>query len=333
MLHLFRRDDERGHASHDAGAGPVFSSHILSKFLKRLRAMGRPHLLDLGTLSGANIEFFGGSHCKVHVEDLLGSSETAPAADPLPVPLPTTPEARGADDAPADEIASVAIDGREPPVAPIAAGSITHGRIGAPPPAVIPARPGTRPTRRIVLPPRTFGNGRVAHDPRRVAGGAAPVTGTGTSRVFAGRCGLPTFFGYPDESFDAVVAWDIFNFYDPESARLVTAETRRVLKPGGLVFCYFHAKRLEGPDRPRRYRIIDEKRVACDPARGVQPLPRHVYQNRDIEKMFTGLAIIELYFLQNSMREILLEKRPERTGNPKPLVRPATPKPPRFTIE
>jgi len=142
---------------------------------------------------------------------------------------------------------------------------------------------------------------------------------------------LPTTFAYPDETFDAIVSWDIFNYYPPGAMTSLAAEARRVLKPGGLLLGYFQARRPEGPETPRRYRILDEGRVACDGQPG-PPLQRHVYQNRDIEKMFIGLCIVELYFLKNATRELLMEKKSARPPMGRSVVRPATPKP-RFTLE
>ncbi|MEK7283119.1 MAG: methyltransferase domain-containing protein, partial [Acidobacteriota bacterium] len=181
---------------------------------------------------------------------------------------------------------------------------------------------------RIVLPPRTFASGLAAPTPParegagRIAGAPLPATR---------NAALPTKFDFPDETFDAIVAWDIFNFYEVAAMRLLAAEARRVLRPGGLLLGYFHARRPDGPDTPRRYRVLDEGRVACDGQPG-PPLSRHVYQNRDIEKMFAGLAIVELYFLKNATRELLMEKKAARAAGNRTLVRPATPKV-RFTIE
>ena len=71
--------------------------------------------------------------------------------------------------------------------------------------------------------------------------------------------------------------------------------------------------------------------MACDRQPG-PPLRRHVYQNRDIEKMFIGLSIVELYFLKNATRELLMEKKTGRPPVTRALVRQATPRP-KFTIE
>ena len=123
----------------------------------------------------------------------------------------------------------------------------------------------------------------------------------------------------------------MFDFCDPDTARRLAAEAGRLLKPGGLILSFFHARRAEEPDRPRRYRIIDETHFAREET-GAPPMPRQVYQNRDIEKMFTGLKIAEQYFLRNSLREILLEKRVERAAPPRKVKKPSLPKP-RFIIE
>jgi SAM-dependent methyltransferase len=309
MIELFRKSDGRGP---DTAPGSALASHILAKFLKRLRAMEKPRLLDLGRVSGANIEFFARARCRVQVEDLVQSLPETPPRDPVPFVAASTDAGPG----------------------PVRRAGTNGTDVAAPPAAgAAPARPGARPTRRIVLPPRAI----AAAAPLRTTGlhAATPLSARPGGTALAGaarRSWLPTRFSYDDEAFDAVVAWDVFNYYDPLSVRDVAAEARRVLKPGGLLFCYFHARRLEGADSPRRYRILDDQHVACDEGPGVA-LARHVYQNREIEKMFAGLTIIELYFLKNSMREILMEKKAVQATEAKPLVRPAEPRTPRFTIE
>jgi SAM-dependent methyltransferase len=343
MLHLFRRNGTGDGSPIESMDGSVVVSHILVKFLKRLRHMEKPHLLDLGRLSGSNIEFFARRGCKVQVEDLMLAFEGEPeraiphetrGAGPLP-------QASEAADGPVGGRMLIATDAGAPgatpapfanvPAAPAAAarpaataGSSPSGLSAGTHASV--SRPGGRPSRRIVLPPRTFASTKMQS--RRPETEARPG---GPAFVSTGNAQLPTAFAYPDETFDAIVSWDIFNYYNPGSMTLLAAEARRILKPGGLLLGYFHARRPEGPETPRRYRILDEGRVACDGQPG-PPLLRHVYQNRDIEKMFVGLSIVELYFLKNATRELLMEKKTARTPVGRFLVRPAKPKP-RFTIE
>ncbi len=317
MLHLFRRNGTRDGTPIERLDGSIVVSHILVKFLKRLRQMQKPYVLDLGRLSGSNIEFFARRGCKVQVEDLLLALETDAEPESPGDPRGTGPgaEPSAADDRPAGGGILVASDAAvaAPSSAPTTPAAATHPPI---------SRPGARPTRRIVLPPRTFASTKP--QARRPELEARPRLATPNER-------LPTKFGYPDETFEAIVAWDIFNYYHPGAMTLLAAEARRILKPGGLLLGYFHARRPEGPETPRRYRVLDEGRVACDLQPGAS-LQRHVYQNRDIEKMFLGLSIVELYFLKNATRELLMEKKTARAPAGRALVRPAAPKP-RFTIE
>ncbi len=88
MLNLFRRRDEGRGSRSEGTPGPSLSSHILAKFLKRLRTMQRAHLLDLGRVSGPNIEFFAQAGCRVRVEDILdpgGSAVETEATEPSPM--------------------------------------------------------------------------------------------------------------------------------------------------------------------------------------------------------------------------------------------------------
>ena len=345
MLHLFRRNGARDGSPIEPIDGSVVASHILVKFLKRLRHMERPHLLDLGRLSGSNIEFFARRGCKVQVEDLLLAFEAEPdqktPQDPRGIGAP--PETSGTEDGPARRGIQVATDAGAPDAAsalftnaPALTSAMTRPAAvaGAPPSAHAAGsyaggpRPGPRPSRRIVLPPRTFASTKLQG--RRPEQEAQPRPGGKATSSTRNEL-LPTTFAYPDETFDAIVGWDIFNYYNPGAMTLLAAEARRVLKPGGLLLGYFHARRPEGPETPRRYRILDEGQVACDGQPG-PPLQRHVYQNRDIEKMFVGLQIVELYFLKNATRELLMEKKTARSSLDRTPVRPAAPKP-RFTLE
>src|SRR5207245_634057 len=213
MLHLFRRFGLQDGVPIDGAAGGVAVSHILAKFLKRLCQMEKPHLLDLGRLSGSNIEFFARRGCKVHVEDLLLSLEAAPVGG-------ANGDVGGAaaarDDAPADRGIAHASDSVAVPPAPAAAAPSRMAAPGGPAAAAgavqgsssgVSSRPGARPSRRIVLPPRTFASPpapRARPDAR-----PAPARARGAGRAAGVRnvC-LPTQFDYPDETFEAIVAWD-----------------------------------------------------------------------------------------------------------------------------
>jgi SAM-dependent methyltransferase len=320
--------------------GDASRSHVFPRFLKWLSAREHPSVLDLGRLSGANIELLARLGCRVQVEDLMRSAEEAlaaalprtPAAEPhAAAALPHIPETiqnatnggtNGGSHGPA-----TAVSGSAPSASPAQASSsetVRSAAAGAV--SAGSAASAVRPTRHIVLPPRTFGASRKASGENGVNGTPQRAAG---QRPVPITLPLPTSFAYDDATFDAIVGWDLFNYYDPERARRLGPDVVRLLRQGGMVFATFHARREEAPDGPARHRIVDESHLQVDPYTG-PPAARHLYQNRDIEKTFPGLKIVELYFLRHGVREMLLEKR--ASGPPPAIGGPARPRP-RFRIE
>ena len=113
-------------------------------------------------------------------------------------------------------------------------------------------------------------------------------------------------FPFPDESVDAVLCWDIFDFLDPQAGRVLSRQMRRVLRRGGPVLGFFSGG---GQDEQyyAKYVIEDEARLrrslyaaAC--RRG------HVLQNREINALFTGLEMIGSVLLKSGVREVLFRK-------------------------
>ena len=113
---------------------------------------------------------------------------------------------------------------------------------------------------------------------------------------------------YPADSFEAVLAWDCFDFLAPKEARDFSRELHRIVKPGGIVMAYFTSRETERREPSRRFRILAADRIEWIPV-GVSRSLRHVYQNRDIERMFEGFRTHFAVVMQNGNREILLEKK------------------------
>jgi SAM-dependent methyltransferase len=113
---------------------------------------------------------------------------------------------------------------------------------------------------------------------------------------------------HPDSSFDAVLVWDLFDFVAAPEARNLSRELHRIAKPHGIVMAYFTSRETERHDPARRFRIVGYDRIEWVRIGNSRPL-RHVYQNRDIERMFEGFRTHTATFLQNGTREILLEKK------------------------
>ena len=128
---------------------------------------------------------------------------------------------------------------------------------------------------------------------------------------------LPTFletrFPQGPETVDGILCWDLFDFLDKASARVVAGHMMRVLKANGSLFGFFataqpaearFTKFVVADDGHLRHRSYSEMRMR-------QP----VLQNRDIIKLFERLRVSDSFLLQTKVREILFRK-PEYLTNP-----------------
>lgn len=113
-------------------------------------------------------------------------------------------------------------------------------------------------------------------------------------------------FALPDESVDAVLCWDVFDFLDPPAAGVLARQLKRVLRRGGPVLGVFSGG---GQDEQyyAKYVIEDETRLRRSFYPGACPRG-HVRQNREINALFTGLELIGSVLLKSGVREVLFRK-------------------------
>src|SRR5215472_2550873 len=87
----------------------------------------------------------------------------------------------------------------------------------------------------------------------RQAAGQIPdsldVTAAGRAKRF-----LEANLQYSPASFDAVLLWDLLDYFEPLLAKQIVASLTEVLRPGGIIFAMFHSKKPEGL---QRYRVLD----------------------------------------------------------------------------
>lgn len=123
---------------------------------------------------------------------------------------------------------------------------------------------------------------------------------------------LPEFlnkrFSQADDSFDGILCWDLFDYLDKKSAASLAKQLTRILRPGGVLFALFNA--TETPPTAKiytRFVVVDEMNIQHRPyaaARSKQkPLP-----NRDIQRMFEPLRVIDQFLLKTNTREMLFRK-------------------------
>jgi hypothetical protein len=124
---------------------------------------------------------------------------------------------------------------------------------------------------------------------------------------------LETRLRQDPESVDGILCWDLFDFLDKPSARVVAEQLMRVLKTNGALFGFF-ATAHPAEVRLSKFIIADDNNLRQ--RRYSTPRMRQaVLQNRDIIKLFGRLRVSDSYLLRTQVREILFRK-PDYLSNP-----------------
>ena len=122
---------------------------------------------------------------------------------------------------------------------------------------------------------------------------------------------LPDFmaarFPLGDESVDAVLCWDVFDYLNPDAGSALSGELIRMLRPGGALLGFFGA-RASDETRYTKYFIEDESRLRY---RFYMGACRRIWvlNNRDIDALFAGLQISDSVLMKSGVREVLFRKR------------------------
>jgi cytoskeletal protein CcmA (bactofilin family) len=125
------------------------------------------------------------------------------------------------------------------------------------------------------------------------------MTPTGRAARF-----LETNLQYPRASFDAVLAWDLLDYLEPALAKQTIAVMTDWLRPGGVVFALFHSKKPEGF---QRYRIADSNSLQIISTAVLCPAQK-VYQNREIQDLFSRFRTMKSFVSRDQLRETLFIK-------------------------
>ena len=138
---------------------------------------------------------------------------------------------------------------------------------------------------------------------REASGRAAQHTLDVTPAARAARF-LEANLQYPNSSFDAVLLWDLLDYLEPLVAKQLVANLTELLRPGGVVFAMFHSKKPEGF---QCYRVVDSTTLQVISSPVLCPAQR-VYQNREIQDLFSRYRTVKSYVGRDQLRESLFIK-------------------------
>jgi hypothetical protein len=125
-------------------------------------------------------------------------------------------------------------------------------------------------------------------------------------RTPAGRASrfLKANLQYPPFSFDAILLWDLLDYFEPTVATQTVECLTELLRPGGVVLAMFHAKK---PESFHRYRVMDSSTLQVIAAPLLCPALR-VYQNREIQDLFGRYRTVKSFVGRDQLREALFIK-------------------------
>jgi SAM-dependent methyltransferase len=115
-------------------------------------------------------------------------------------------------------------------------------------------------------------------------------------------------FPQPSDSFDGVLCWDVFDFLDRAAKEALAAQVIRLLRPDGVALAFFnHTEAAAGPTSYTRHIVLDQRTLEHRryPASALRQRP---FLNRDIQRVFTPLAITDQFLLKTNMREVVFRK-------------------------
>lgn len=103
---------------------------------------------------------------------------------------------------------------------------------------------------------------------------------------------------YPEEAFNAVLLWDIFDHLSAELLPRIADRLYDIMKPGGAVLAIFHSK----PERLYRYRIVDNQTIETIPI-GPATAQDRAFQNREILNLFGRFRSAKTFVGRDQLRE------------------------------
>jgi hypothetical protein len=109
---------------------------------------------------------------------------------------------------------------------------------------------------------------------------------------------------YPDDTFDAVLMWDIMDYLDTDLMNKLAVRITSLVRDGGVALAMFHARK---PVVFHRYRVLDAQNLELIPAT-CPCQPQRVFQNREISNLFGRFRTSKMFVGRDQIREGLFVK-------------------------
>lgn len=111
----------------------------------------------------------------------------------------------------------------------------------------------------------------------------------------------------PDDRFDAVLSWDVFNYLRPDQVQALMTRVALSCRPGAQVLSFI-ATHKEMPAAPLRYRILAPDSLARDGAM-TPTRAAPCYRQTDFARIMPTYRVKSSFLLRNGIQEYLFSAR------------------------
>ena len=106
-------------------------------------------------------------------------------------------------------------------------------------------------------------------------------------------------------SIDVVIAWDIFNYLNPELCKAFIELLAPLLKPGAYIYLLAYSQK-EMSALPVPFKIISDDRLEYQArTKATRPSPR--FNQTELKNFFSGFAVVKSVLLRNGIQEYLFK--------------------------
>lgn len=111
---------------------------------------------------------------------------------------------------------------------------------------------------------------------------------------------------FPDETFDAVLVWDVLQYLPPALLTATLDRLLRIVRPKSYLLAFFNSDEKCGTTPCYTFRIQNHSTLIIT-QRGSRKQVQ-VFNNRSLEKIFARFESVKFFLTRESLREVIVRR-------------------------
>ncbi|MDQ6708607.1 MAG: class I SAM-dependent methyltransferase [Acidobacteriota bacterium] len=111
---------------------------------------------------------------------------------------------------------------------------------------------------------------------------------------------------FPDETFDAVLVWDVLQYLPPALLAATLDRLLRIVRPKSYLLAFFSADEKSKNSPGYTFRIQNQSTLSIT-QRGSRKQAQ-VFNNRSLEKLFNRFESVKFFLTRESLREVIVRR-------------------------